>query len=83
MSLLTLKTRRSAVGTSDCQQIFFLHPGYPDGHDLLLSLPAFDSRDDQYPVVPSYENFRCPTTLPESWAAESPHIKPTATDDVS
>ncbi|EJP60774.1 uncharacterized protein BBA_10277 [Beauveria bassiana ARSEF 2860] len=133
MSLLTLKTRRSAFGTSDCQQIFFLHPGYPDGHDLLLSLPAFDSRgihhetariacailansrwdgflsltrdgeavpdarddvlvntryyfripdDDQYPVVPSYENFRCPTTLPESWAAESPHIEPTATDDV-
>ncbi|XWX00026.1 hypothetical protein V2A60_008042 [Cordyceps javanica] len=133
MSLLRLKTRRSAFGTSDTQQIFFLHPGYPEGHNLLLSLPAFDSRgihhetariacailansrwdgflsltkdgaavaderddvllntryyfripdDDQYPVVPSYENFRCPTTLPESWAAGCPHIEPTATDDV-
>ncbi|KAM3503921.1 hypothetical protein MY10362_003908 [Beauveria mimosiformis] len=44
MSLLRLKTRRSAFGTSDTQQIFFLHPGYPEGHNLLLSLPAFDSR---------------------------------------
>ncbi|TQV90290.1 HNH endonuclease domain-containing protein [Cordyceps javanica] len=133
MGSLQLKTRRPAYSTSDCQQFFFLHPGYPDGHNLLLSLPAFDSHgihhetarvacailansrwdgffsltrdgaavadardavlketryyfrvpdDAQYPVVPSYENFRCPTTLPTSWATDSPHIEPATTDDV-
>ncbi|KAM3563267.1 hypothetical protein ARSEF4850_002424 [Beauveria asiatica] len=47
----------------------------------MISSSVFPPSTAEYPVVPSYENFRCPTTLPESWAAESPHIEPTATDD--
>ncbi len=44
MPSLQLKSRRPLFGTSDCQQIFFLHPWYPEGHNLLLILPAFDSQ---------------------------------------
>ncbi|KAJ4248107.1 hypothetical protein NW762_012877 [Fusarium torreyae] len=99
--------------------IFFHHPGYQDGHNLLLHLPAFDAGgihhetarvacailsncrfdgylslnkdgpripygpddilrdkkyyfciedDKEYPIVPSFENFKCPDYLPESWS---------------
>lgn len=44
MPSLSLKSRRPQFGTSGCQQVFFMHPGYPEGHDLLLILPALDSR---------------------------------------
>ncbi|ATY60838.1 hypothetical protein A9K55_006374 [Cordyceps militaris] len=38
--------------------------------------------ESQTVLVPSYQHFRCPTTLPESWATESLHIEPTSMDDV-
>lgn len=37
--------------------------------------------DDQYPIVPSYDNLLCPAILPDSWA-DSPVIEPATTDDV-
>lgn len=43
MASLCLKSRRPRFGTSASQQISFLHPGYPDGHNILFILPTLDS----------------------------------------
>lgn len=110
--------------------VFFLHPGYKDNHNILLTLPAFDSggihhatahiacailangrwdgflslsRDgprlsanpddvlphgryyfciegeEQYPVVPTFDEFLCPASLPPSYS--SAPILPTSADD--
>ncbi|CAH0033351.1 unnamed protein product [Clonostachys rhizophaga] len=133
MATLCLKPRRSPYSTNGSQQTFFLHPGYPDGHNILFVFPTVDSGgihhetariacailansrwdgfltttrdgeainqgrdeilvnqryyfriqdDEQYPIIPSFNNFLCPTTLPDSWAASSPLIEPTTMDDV-
>ncbi|KAF4490457.1 HNH endonuclease domain containing protein, partial [Fusarium agapanthi] len=42
--LQCLKPRRQLfTATRQQQNVFFYHPGYQDGHDLLLSLPALDA----------------------------------------
>lgn len=48
---------------------------------VVLRLVLKQSADDQYPIVPSYDNFLCPATLPDSWAT-NPLIEPATTDDV-
>ncbi|KAM0438493.1 hypothetical protein ACHAPT_001242 [Fusarium lateritium] len=119
---LSIKRRRPPLAPQSNSAVFFLHPGYPDSKNVLLSLPALDSggihhetariacailadcswngffsltrdgprltagsddiltRDryyfriegiDKYPVVPSFDNFRCPSTLPPSWLDDS------------
>ncbi|KAJ5715994.1 uncharacterized protein N7483_013175 [Penicillium malachiteum] len=111
--------------------IFFLHPGYAENHNILLTLPALDSggihhgtahtacailancrwdgflslhRDgprlsadlddvlphrqyyfriedeELYPVVPTFDHFRCPTSLPPSYL--SAHVEFSSADDV-
>ncbi|KAL7928977.1 hypothetical protein V8C35DRAFT_316667 [Trichoderma chlorosporum] len=135
MALLSLKTRRPLSGTTECHNISFLHPGYPDRRNILLMLPAFDSggihhetarvacailansrwdgyltttrdgdaipegkddillgkqyyfripespsSDHQYPIVPSFDNFLCPTTLPDLWTTS--FIESTTNNDI-
>ncbi|KAJ3542926.1 hypothetical protein NM208_g3842 [Fusarium decemcellulare] len=109
------------------KNVFFHHPGYQDGHNILLHLPALDAggvhhetarvacailsncrfdgylslskggpriqdgpddilqdkkyyfciEDDiEYPIVPSFENFKCPEELPESWSDTLAPIEP-------
>ncbi|KAL7917494.1 hypothetical protein ACQKWADRAFT_324601 [Trichoderma austrokoningii] len=85
MASLSLKPRRPPFGTTIRQNISFLHPGYPDGHNILFTLPAYYFRiqnNHQYPVVPSLDNFLCPVTLPGSWDTNSLLISPATTDDV-
>lgn len=40
---LSLKRRRPAPAPQANGVVFFLHPGYPDSKNVLLSLPALDS----------------------------------------
>lgn len=40
---LSLKRRRPAAAPQANGVVFFLHPGYPDSKNVLLSLPALDS----------------------------------------
>ncbi|KAH7118488.1 hypothetical protein EDB81DRAFT_667826 [Dactylonectria macrodidyma] len=131
---LSLKRRRPAPAPQANGVVFFLHPGYPDSKNVLLSLPALDSGgihhetariacailadcnwngffsltrdgprlpagsddiltqnryyfriegDDKYPIVPSFDNFRCPSSLPPSWSDDSSApIQTTLTHDV-
>ncbi|CAH0022806.1 unnamed protein product [Clonostachys rhizophaga] len=132
--VLELKPPRqpfSATVQTGCQAIF-LHPGYDDGHNILLILPGLDSSgihhetariacailadsrwdgflsyekdgpkleqgpdsilpcrryyfciegDDQYPIVPSFNHFRCPPELPASWLQPAAPIKTSPVED--
>ncbi|RFU75046.1 hnh endonuclease domain-containing, partial [Trichoderma arundinaceum] len=154
MTSLNIKYRRQPYADNDCELVTFLHPGYPDGQNVLLILPAVDRGgihhgtalsacailancnwdgflsttrygrpikdsmsdvlksqqyyfcirngyiflfsllldgmlvliklvDDQYPVIPSFAHFSCPTTLPFLWDhIMAPAINPATTDDV-
>lgn len=104
----------------DAPLIFLLHPGYSDNHNILLTLPAFDSGgihhetariacailansrwdgylslsregkrllegpdevlvlpryyfivegEEKYPIVPTFDHFICPSSLPASYEA--------------
>ncbi|KAK3934497.1 hypothetical protein QBC46DRAFT_273641 [Diplogelasinospora grovesii] len=133
---LKLQSRRQPYDRATVSRnVFFLHPGYPDGHNFLLSFPAFDSggvhhatahvacailadcrwdgylsltpdgprlpesslaHDDilihdkyyfclKYPVVPSFDNFKFPSSLPPSWLPDAnclPRIEPATSDKV-
>ncbi|PLB43331.1 hypothetical protein P170DRAFT_481279 [Aspergillus steynii IBT 23096] len=114
------------------QLVFFLHPGYADNQNILLTLPAFDSGgihhgtahtacailancrwdgflslsrtgarlsagpddvlphgryyfciegEDQYPVVPTFEHFHCPASLPHLYSC-APIVTSSADDAI-
>ncbi|KAL4888276.1 hypothetical protein BDV59DRAFT_188898 [Aspergillus ambiguus] len=130
---LSLKAPRRPFGKNaqTTQLVFFLHPGYADNHNILLTLPGFDSGgihhatahtacaifancrwdgflsvsrngprlsvgpddvlppgryyfciedEEQYPVVPTFDHFLCPTNIPSSYT--SAPILSSPADDV-